>query len=200
MKNEFLKPFYKKSWFMIVAGFFIMILLIGILNKKEETIKYDFSGNSKPELSSETTNQPIQSVSGSEIELNEPNVGVIKKTNTILRVIKYEDNADIENQFVNPKPGYKYLAFQIQVDNSNGKEALTLFTSGSFKLKDDENDVYDAEAIVGKEPLFHASNKIDVGDGAKGWVTFEVPEKTKYNKCKLKYDFLGTETNWIELK
>lgn len=198
--NEFSKPFYQKPWFFIVVGIVVLLIISAILNKKDESVKYDFSNSSAPKSNAQATQQPLSEESKAGVKTNEPNIGIIEKTHTIIKVIKYEDNAKIENEFVSPKDGFKFLSYEIQVDNTKGTEKLTLFASGSFKLKDGDSYVFEAKPIVGKEPMFNPSNSIGIGDIVKGWVTFEVPVNTKYNRCKIKYDFLGTETDWIEMK
>lgn len=198
--NEFAKPFYQKPWFFIVAGIVVLLIISAIFSKKTETNKYDTGNSSDTKSTTQTSQPPLSEENKPEARKNEPNIGIIEKTNTIIKVIKYEDNAKTDNEFVQPKDGFKYLAYEIEVDNTNGTEKLTLFASGSFKLQDGDSYVYEAKAIVGKEPMFNPSNSIGIGDKVKGWVTFEVPAKTRYNRCKIKYDFLGTETDWVETK
>ena len=190
------KPFYKRTWFIITAA----LLFVAVLAK--------FGSESKPQKSfydSETKadKTPVSAAPVKPIEetyAEQPNIGVIKQTGSIVKVEQYEGNADVNNQFHHPKEGNQFLAFKILLDNSKGKKDLTLVASGSFRLKDNQDMSYKAEVIIGKEPMFNPMNDIKVGEKSRGWVTFDVPKNIPYNKYKIMYEFLGDETDWITIK
>ena len=75
--------------------------------------------------------------------------------------------------FYTPKQGYKLVAVEIVLGNVSGSEALSVNPLYTY-LVDSNGFVYDAE-LGGKDDQI---NTIDlaIGEKAKGWVTFTIPE------------------------
>lgn len=196
--NTHKNPNLFKIGLVILAGILVIIIIV-LIDKNNRESGVSSSQFNKPEVQSQKfkDNQSLKEVKPEELPAN---IGIIKKTGCIVRVEQFDDNADVNNRFTHPAEGNRFLAFLIIMDNTDGKEKMSLVGSGSFKLKDKQGIVYQAEAIIGKEPMFNPMADLGVGEKAKGWVTFDVPKEIKYNECKIKYEFLSEESTWITLK
>ncbi|MCH8994846.1 MAG: DUF4352 domain-containing protein [Chloroflexi bacterium] len=98
-----------------------------------------------------------------------------------------------DNQFIQPDPGRRFVAFDVTIENTGGSgtHGASIF---KFRLSDAEDFAYEA-SFFGPEPSLSST---DLGSGQKtrGWLAFEVNEGTPLQV--LKYDPRLFSTNDIE--
>ncbi len=85
-------------------------------------------------------------------------------------------NVTSNNTFFKPDAGNKYIAADVKVTNKSSSSSY--ISSFSFDAKDAEGFNYDADVFDIKEPAL-PSKSIANGDSVRGWVTFEVSQKSK---------------------
>lgn len=72
-----------------------------------------------------------------------------------------------------PAPGMRFVGFDVEVVNASDQPLS--FADNAVVLRDDENFSYHSGTVVGREPAL-SGRPIPVGQRARGWVWFEVPE------------------------
>jgi hypothetical protein len=75
-------------------------------------------------------------------------------------------------RFSSPKPGFRWVAFDVTVENTG--TAQISFNPFYFTIKGTDNREY-SQAFGGMEPSLN-SGQHQPGEATRGWVTFEVPE------------------------
>jgi hypothetical protein len=101
---------------------------------------------------------------------------VIALDDFTLQVNAVDLNVTSDNTFLKPDAGNKYIAADVKVTNKSSSS--TYISSFSFDVKDAEGFNYDADIFDIKEPAL-PSKSIANGDSVRGWVTFEVSQKSK---------------------
>ncbi len=100
-----------------------------------------------------------------------------------------------DNQFEQPDPGKRFLAFDVTIQNV-GKSGTHDANPFNFKLTDSESFAYET-SFFGPDPQLHST---DLGSGEKtrGWVPFEVNQNASL--AVLKYDPNMFTTDDIEFQ
>ena len=72
-----------------------------------------------------------------------------------------------------PAPGIRYVGFDVEV--VNGSDQPLSFADNSVVLRDDAGFSYRSGTVAGGEPAL-SGRTMPVGERARGWVWFQVPE------------------------
>lgn len=101
---------------------------------------------------------------------------LIELDDMTIQVNAVDLNVTSDNTLFKPDAGNKYIAVDVKVTNKSSSSSYV--SSFSFDVKDVEGFNYDAEVFDIKEPALPSKN-IANGDSIRGWVTFEVSQKSK---------------------
>lgn len=110
----------------------------------------------------------------------------VEDTNVIIKVIGVEDDFSQKRSETEVPSFGKYIAVQIVVDNSGGKEDWEV-SANCFKLKDAKNNTFETAFWEVASPKLN-DGIVDASDSVSGWITFEIHEDTDIKSLKLRYE------------
>ncbi len=99
--------------------------------------------------------------------------GAMQLSNATVTVVSVDLNFVSGNEFAQPKAGNRFIAVEILYENT-GSDKIS-YNPFDWKLSDSSGFSYDQSFVGGKEPSLH-SGDLQIGEKARGFVTFEVPQ------------------------
>ena len=128
------KPFYKKTWFLVIAGLIILSQLFGGNNSKE-----------KPETNKTALEESVKKEPVKEEPKEEPKVGdklIVGDAEIIAKKVFEKTEYKSNNQFIkNVKTKGKFVQVNLEITNKGNESKM--FHRSRFKLIDDKNREFD---------------------------------------------------------
>lgn len=110
-------------------------------------------------------------------------------------VTAYEDNIKVKYDFQEPKPGFQFLALQVEVANKS--RATVGIYSSNFVLKNEKGQIFKPTSDR-VEPDFPGSMDVEPGERLSGWITYEIPADNYKEKMRIKYDGGKKSSRWVQ--
>lgn len=208
----FLLWYKKKSTLFNRIFFTFMVLLLTGTWSYVHYINYKSSMNQLSEAmsnyqntistlySTDDTNNTTLSESGSEETSSENNtvfeVGDIYESDNIKIMFLNCGDYSVENQFMQPESGNKYIFAEFSIEN-NGKSDLS---TGSFLFSCYAGNTECKQPIISGEDMLISITSLSSGKNTKGKVFFEVPTDADNIQLEYKIDVLTDKKIYFNIK
>jgi hypothetical protein len=93
-------------------------------------------------------------------------------TGVTVTVVSADLNATSSNEFIQPKPGNRFVAIEVLYENTGGGKVS--YGTYDWKLVDGSGFSY-SQSYTGKDPALQ-SGDLQAGEKARGFITYEVPQ------------------------
>jgi len=108
------------------------------------------------------------------------------------------------NPYVKPDESMRFIAFDIIIDNSKGKNDVQLnIFMGTFEIRDLEGFSYKPELLYGgmiASPAMDMNSTIEKGDLMRGWVSVAIPKNTPIDGLRIRLKTMNEQSDWITIK
>ena len=108
------------------------------------------------------------------------------------------------NPYIKPNEGMRFIAFDVIIDNSKGKDDVKLnIFLGTFEIRDLEGFLYKPELLYGDmiaSPEMDMNTTIEKGDLMRGWVSVAIPKNTPIDGLRIRLKASKGQSDWITIK
>ncbi|NQN65688.1 DUF4352 domain-containing protein [Streptococcus suis] len=188
------KPFYKRIWFIVLVGLFVIGGLQSVLGGRSNS---STSSNQATSTTSQTTTETSASSSEKSEEVTYSIVGDV-----LYIVNSKEVTTNVGGEFGKTANGV-FLVLNVTVKN-NGKEAITVTDDFFTLLKGDVEYKSDSTAgIYANQDAKFFLTEVNPENSVTGNVVFDITEETANDpsiQLRVQTGFWGTETGVINLQ
>ena len=193
------KPFYKRVWFIVLVGLFVIGGLQSVLGGGSNS-----STSSSQDTS--TTTQTTTEASASSSEKSEEvtySIGQEVPVGDVVYIVKSKEvNTNVGGEFGKTANGI-FLVLNVTVKN-NGKEAITVTDDFFTLLKGDVEYKSDSTAgIYANQDANFFLTEVNPENSVTGNVVFDITEETANDpsiQLRVQTGYFGTETGVINLQ
>ena len=193
------KPFYKRVWFIVLVGLFVIGGLQSVLGGESNS-----STSSSQDTS--TTTQTTTEASASSSEKSEEvtySIGQEVPVGDVVYIVNSKEvNTNVGGEFGKTANGI-FLVLNVTVKN-NGKEAITVTDDFFTLLKGDVEYKSDSTAgIYANQDAKFFLTEVNPENSVTGNVVFDITEETANDpsiQLRVQTGYFGTETGVINLQ
>ncbi|MGW2886372.1 DUF4352 domain-containing protein [Streptomyces griseoruber] len=152
------------------------------------------ASTSPSEATSATPTRTAPAVAGDTLDLTGQESG----ETLAVTLVKVVDTAPAENEFSSPDAGMKFVAVQFRLKNT-GTAVYSDSPSNGARVIDTQGQQFDASIEdTAAGPGFPGSVTIAPGDSALGFITFEIPARSRVAKAQFAMNsgFSGNTGQW----
>ncbi|HEM3180393.1 DUF4352 domain-containing protein [Streptococcus suis] len=193
------KPFYKRIWFIVLVGLFVISGLQSVLGGGSNS---STSSNQATSTTSQTTTETSASSSEKSKEVTYSIGQEVPVGDVVYLVNSKEVSTNVGGEFGKTANGV-FLVLNVTVKN-NGKEAITVTDDFFTLLKGDVEYKSDSTAgIYANQDAKFFFTEVNPENAITGNVVFDVTEETANDpsiQLRVQTGFWGTETGVINLQ
>jgi hypothetical protein len=107
------------------------------------------------------------------------------------------------NQFITPDENMRFIAFDILIDNVNGRNDVDLnIFMGSIEIRDSEGHTYTPGVMscTLTKPEMDPNATIEAGDLMRGWITIAIPRNIPINGLRVRLKAMQGQSGWITIR
>lgn len=194
------KPFYKRIWFIVLVGLFVIGGLQSVLGGGGNS---STSSSQATSTTTQTTTEASASSSEEQKEATTYSIGQEVPVGDVVYIVNSKEvNTNVGGEFGKTANGI-FLVLNVTVKN-NGKEAITVTDDFFTLLKGDVEYKSDSTAgIYANQDANFFLTEVNPENSVTGNVVFDITEETANDpsiQLRVQTGYFGTETGVINLQ
>ena len=108
-----------------------------------------------------------------------------------------------EISYIQPDENMRFVAFDLLIDNTNGKSDIKLgYISGNFEVRDTNGYSFTpiGWSISLVKPDLDTNANIEQGELLRGWVTIQIHVDTPLNGLRIRINTRNLQSSWVTIK